>query len=186
MKHKEQLTPERVCAIVYQSEKCGSIPNSKQILVNIDSNAEKLLESKKLTQDTSITPLTIVQLTDPHYDPNYIAGGNAKCNSGACCHRNQGLPEEKNDAAGYWGDYNRCDTPSYAVINVLNSINDEHKDKIDAIYFTGDIIDHFTYDTSKEGNIESFKFMFDALEKAFPGVPIYPVLGNHEAHPANL
>ena len=53
--------------------------------------------------------------------------------------------------------------------------------KIDAIYFTGDVVDHFMWDVSVEAMKRSLSEVFKLLTTEFEGVPIYPVLGNHEA-----
>uniref|UniRef100_A0A182PMN7 Sphingomyelin phosphodiesterase n=1 Tax=Anopheles epiroticus TaxID=199890 RepID=A0A182PMN7_9DIPT len=132
------------------------------------------------------TPLTIVHLTDVHYDPEYLVGVNADCNAEACCRTLPGLaPATNQTAAGYWGDYRDCDTPWHSVVDVMEHIRQQHP-KIDAIYFTGDIVHHFTWNTSIETNEVAMRQVFDLMKHTFPGVPLYPVLGNHESHPANL
>lgn len=130
-------------------------------------------------------PLTIVQITDVHYDPYYNPGGNAVCHMGACCRRNQGPPKDAASAAGHWGDYRACDSPWEAIVDIIKHVKSKYE-HIDYIYFTGDIVDHFTWETTKEGNIESMKKFFDLLKDEFKGIPVFPVLGNHEAHPGNL
>ncbi|XP_049286981.1 sphingomyelin phosphodiesterase 1-like [Anopheles funestus] len=135
---------------------------------------------------TSATPLTIVHLTDIHYDPEYLVGVNADCNAEACCRTLPDLqPATGATAAGYWGDYRDCDTPWHAVVDVMEHIRSQHP-KIDAIYFTGDIVHHFTWNTTIETNEVAMRQVFDLMKRTFPGVPLYPVLGNHESHPANL
>lgn len=129
--------------------------------------------------------LTIVHITDVHIDPYYNPGGNAVCKQGACCRLNQGPPENPESAAGQWGDYRDCDSPWEAAVDIVKHIKSQYN-QIDLIYFTGDIVDHFTWETTKNGNLEIMKRFFDLLREEFPGIPIFPILGNHEAHPGNL
>jgi hypothetical protein len=71
--------------------------------------------------------LTIIQITDIHYDPMYMPNGNAKCGEPMCCRRSQGKPENPDIAAGYWGDYRSCDIPWQAVQNTLHQIKGSHE-----------------------------------------------------------
>jgi DNA repair exonuclease len=57
--------------------------------------------------------------------------------------------------------------------------------KIDYIYMTGDIVDHGIWDTSIPKNTETIKKLIMALQMEFPNIPVYPILGNHEATPTN-
>uniref|UniRef100_A0AAG5DFR1 Sphingomyelin phosphodiesterase n=1 Tax=Anopheles atroparvus TaxID=41427 RepID=A0AAG5DFR1_ANOAO len=131
-------------------------------------------------------PLTIVHLSDIHYDPEYVVGVNADCKAEACCRVLPDLaPATEANAAGYWGDYRDCDTPWHAVVDVLEHVRRQHE-QIDAIYFTGDIVHHFTWNTTHETNEDAMRQVFGLMKRTFPGVPIYPILGNHESHPANI
>jgi hypothetical protein len=71
--------------------------------------------------------MTIIQITDIHYDPMYMPNGNAECNAVMCCRRDQGQPETPDAAAGYWGDYRDCDIPWHTVQNTLQQIKESHK-----------------------------------------------------------
>lgn len=51
---------------------------------------------------------------------------------------------------------------------------------------TGDIVDHGIWDTSIPKNTESIKKVLMALKTEFPNIPVYPILGNHEASPTNM
>lgn len=67
----------------------------------------------------------------------------------------------------------------------MKQIKSQHTN-IDYVYFTGDIIDHFGWATSREKNVATIKKVNDLLKTTFPNTPIYWILGNHESHPANL
>lgn len=75
--------------------------------------------------------LTIIQITDIHYDPMYMPNGNAKCGEPMCCRCTQGKPGNPDIAAGYWGDYRSCDIPWQAVQNTLHQIKGNHEVKTD-------------------------------------------------------
>jgi hypothetical protein len=74
--------------------------------------------------------LTIIQITDIHYDPMYMPNGNAKCGEPMCCRCTQGKPGNPDIAAGYWGDYRSCDIPWQAVQNTLHQIKGSHEVQI--------------------------------------------------------
>ncbi|XP_058823057.1 sphingomyelin phosphodiesterase 1-like [Topomyia yanbarensis] len=191
LEHLEVLpTARRVCEIAYQGEDCvvsgSDILADRYPKVNVSLSDKVLKSSKKSSSHSNQDPLVIVHLTDIHFDPDYVVGVNAECGSEACCRPVPGLVQaDSTNAAGFWGDYRDCDTPWHGVVNVVNQIRTQHP-KIDAIYFTGDIIHHFTWNTTLETNEESMRRVFQLLKQTFAGIPLYPILGNHEAHPANL
>lgn len=53
--------------------------------------------------------------------------------------------------------------------------------KIDAIYFTGDVADHFMWDATVESMKGEIAMAFNQMKLVFDGIPMYPILGNHEA-----
>lgn len=54
--------------------------------------------------------------------------------------------------------------------------------KIDAIYFTGDIVDHFMWQSNTPEVMEkSIADIMNLMYETFDGIPIFPTLGNHEA-----
>lgn len=57
---------------------------------------------------------------------------------------------------------------------------------MDYVYFTGDIVDHAIWATSVAHVKSATSRVHSLLKSIFSGVPVYPVLGNHEAHPVNL
>ena len=71
--------------------------------------------------------LTIIHITDIHYDPMYAPNGNAECGATMCCRSDQGNPDRQEAAAGYWGDYRHCDIPWQTVQNTLQQIKQSHK-----------------------------------------------------------
>lgn len=56
---------------------------------------------------------------------------------------------------------------------------------IDYIIWTGDIVPHDMWDTSKDENIMINHELLALMKEYFPNTPLYPTLGNHEAHPVD-
>lgn len=191
LRHIPELpTAERVCEIAYQGEDCvmhkSDLLADRYPKVQISASDRILKSSKRSSTNTAQKSLTIVHITDIHYDPEYVVGINADCGAGACC---RFIPDlgaaNSTTSAGFWGDYRDCDTPWHAVVNVMEQIRSQHE-QIDAVYFTGDIVHHFTWDTTPESNEQSMREVFQLIKDRFAGIPFYPILGNHESHPANL
>lgn len=183
IKNTENILPDRICGITYQSFDCGSIEDLYEEfpVTFLQPTPAKNVSSKATPiHNRNDKNLTILHLTDFHYDPYYAVGSNGNCKEGICC---RGTPVDT-DGAGFWGDYRGCDSPWHTLENVVEEIKRRYS-KIDMIYFTGDIIDHFKWATSIEGNKRSIANLTQLFKSAFPGIPLYPVLGNHEAHPSN-
>ncbi|KRT82259.1 Calcineurin-like phosphoesterase, partial [Oryctes borbonicus] len=111
-------------------------------------------------------------------------GSLAACGLPVCCTANT-VPTNPEDAAGFWGDYRDCDSPLHAIDDALDHIATQHRD-LDFVYYTGDIINHRGWGTSFSSNTEDMTLILDRLDAAFPNVPVYPALGNHEPHPLNV
>uniref|UniRef100_A0A6B2E6Q2 Sphingomyelin phosphodiesterase n=1 Tax=Phlebotomus kandelakii TaxID=1109342 RepID=A0A6B2E6Q2_9DIPT len=183
LKHTENIFSDRICGIIYQSLDCGSIEDVyEEFPVTFQQPTLHRNASSKATPSHHYNErnLTILHLTDFHYDPLYAVGSNGDCKEGICC-RGDLVPSH---GAGFWGDYRGCDSPWHTLENVVQEIKTRYS-KIDMIYFTGDIIDHFYWATSIEGNKISITNLTQLFKSSFPGIPLYPVLGNHESHPVN-
>ncbi|CAO1430795.1 unnamed protein product, partial [Diamesa tonsa] len=126
----------------------------------------------------------VLHLSDTHYDPYYAEGSNANCNEPLCCRITNGRPTTPNGAAGKWGDYRKCDTPKRTVDHMLQHIADTHPD-IDYIIWTGDLPPHDIWNQTREENLSILKDTVVQMTDKFPGIPIFPALGNHESAPVN-
>ncbi|XP_046742725.1 sphingomyelin phosphodiesterase-like [Diprion similis] len=178
--HKPSLAAASVCGIVLQSSSCPLTDEEFEWTVEVD-DSEPVHISSEETEET----FRIVQISDPHYDPVYEAYGNAYCDEPTCCRVGQNDTNTSGAVAGYWGDYNDCDSPWYAITDTLDQIKRQEQE-IEYVYFTGDIIDHGVWETTREGNIESIKKTFKQLYETFGSVPVYPIFGNHEPNPTNV
>ncbi|XP_030749635.1 sphingomyelin phosphodiesterase-like [Sitophilus oryzae] len=174
--HKENLTSTRFCGTRFQHYHCVD-PQANAWTIPLPPLPET--PQRSTVKDDS-TDLKILHITDVHYDPLYTSGSDAKCSEPLCC--DGGTPANPEDAAGYWGDYRVCDTPLHSIKDLLSRVKENHQD-IDMVYFTGDIVSHRSWETSKESNIEAITLFLQLLAEAFPNTTVYPVLGNHEAHP---
>ncbi|XP_043796526.1 sphingomyelin phosphodiesterase 1-like [Apis laboriosa] len=175
---KPNLTASTICGVVLESKSCPL--NDSKFDWNIDINNNFNIT---ITENETQEQIKILQITDLHYDPLYEVNSNANCGEPVCCRKDQNKTDISS-FAGFWGDYRSCDTPWHAIIDALHHMKDTHQD-IDFIYFTGDIIDHGVWETSKEGNIQSLIKMYDYIHNLFNNTIMYPVLGNHEPHPLN-
>lgn len=173
---RPNLTSTTICGVLLESPSCPLRDPQYDWTVSIDNGPPQT--SLPSRGDN----LKILQLTDIHYDPNYEVNGNAACAEPTCCRKGQNKTGVTK-LAGYWGDYGDCDTPWHAVEDALQHITDTHSE-FDYVYFTGDIIDHGVWETSKEGNIDSLDKIYRKISETFV-VPVYPILGNHEPHPLN-
>lgn len=127
----------------------------------------------------------VLHLSDTHYDPYYEPGANAECKEGIlCCRHSSGRPTSPNGAAGKWGDYRKCDMPKRSLDHMYQHIATTHPD-IDYILWTGDLPPHDIWNQTKEENLKILKETVKQMSEIFPGVPIFPALGNHESAPVN-
>lgn len=125
----------------------------------------------------------VLQIADPHFDPYYLEGANANCDNGIlCCRQSNGALNSSSDAAGKWGDFRNCDTPLRTIKHMYQHIAETHPD-CDYIMFTGDSVAHDVWNQTRDGNLEILLETYVQLSAAFPGVPVFPNVGNHESNP---
>lgn len=130
------------------------------------------------------TPVKIVQFSDTHVDPFYTEGANSNCTKPICCrsYTSADAPGANTSPAGPNGDHS-CDTPVALEQSMFNAIRQIVPDMQLAI-FTGDIVDHAIWNTSKAQNTIDINDMYNRA--AASGIsPLYGTAGNHEMHPTN-
>lgn len=186
LNNTQGLTSSRICGVMFQNHGCSQDDDSMEWTVNVNVGSKPKVNRKddSRAHTKASEALTIIHITDIHHDPMYMPQGNTECGATMCCRSDQGKPNRPEAAAGYWGDYRDCDIPWQTVQDTLQQIKRSHK-KIDYIYMTGDIVDHGIWDTSIPKNTETIKKVIKALKMEFPNIPVYPILGNHEATPTN-
>ncbi|ALC47634.1 CG15534, partial [Drosophila busckii] len=170
---------------------CGLLPiticqiKQDEYKLNVTYTANNpTTEHNSYTTPSSDKDLHVLQLTDIHYDPEYKVGGwAATCQDPLCCRLD--LPANSNAAgAGYWSDYNVCDSPKHMIVNAFEHISKTHK--LNWIYHTGDVPPHNVWSTTKQGNMDMLTEIDSLIAKHFPETPVYSCLGNHEPHPTNV
>lgn len=129
-------------------------------------------------------PIKVVHYSDIHIDHGYVAGANANCSKPICCrsYTESDSPGKNAAPAGPNGDHN-CDTPVSLEASMYAAITKVAPDAAFAI-FTGDIIDHAVWLTTKEENVAHIDHAYASMAQS--GLPfVYGTAGNHEAHPTN-
>uniref|UniRef100_A0A1Y1N7Y8 Sphingomyelin phosphodiesterase n=3 Tax=Photinus pyralis TaxID=7054 RepID=A0A1Y1N7Y8_PHOPY len=176
--NKPDITPERFCAIRLQEYGCVD-PNYVPWRIDLPPGRSPSLPRRPSGQTTSV-----LHLTDIHYDPLYQPESNADCEDVLCCEITSGIPKQAIHEAGFWGDYRPCDMPWQSFENLLSQVKNKHR--IDSVYLTGDIISHQVWNTSKEYNQLYITQVLEKIQHTFGTTPVYPILGNHEAHPTDF
>ncbi|KAF2894532.1 hypothetical protein ILUMI_11660 [Ignelater luminosus] len=177
--NREDLTAAHVCALRLQQNNCED-PDYDPWSIDIPPGT-----SPEIPKNPTEEVKKIIHLTDIHYDPFYEPGSKTVCDTYLCCESMSGKPENPEDGAGYWGDYHSCDTPWHAIVDGLKQIKKQHP-QVDWVYYTGDIVSHQSWATSKEHNTESIRRVMQGLKDTFGSTPVYSILGNHEPHPTDL
>lgn len=119
---KPNLTASTICGVVLESNSCPLNNSEFNWAVNIDNNLPKLTNP-----ENSKETLNIVQITDIHYDPDYEPYGNSFCGEPTCCRRGQNKTNISGKVAGFWGDYNLCDSPWHTIVDLLDQIRTQHQ-----------------------------------------------------------
>ncbi|KAL0851184.1 hypothetical protein ABMA28_007036 [Loxostege sticticalis] len=177
------IGPNEICSFVI-GDACGDVYNPyhewEVAFPPVPKPAVRELDIPVNTDQT----FKVLQISDTHFDPYYAEGSNAECNEPLCCRASSGPVKSPSSGAGRWGDYRKCDTPKRTIDHMLKHIADTHTD-IDYILWTGDLPPHDVWNQTKEENLKVLQETVAQMSDMFPGVPIFPALGNHEASPVN-
>lgn len=122
---------------------------------------------------------TFWHVTDIHVDKNYSRTGNKK----HFCWETAG--QQSNGDLGRFGNF-FCDTPEILLTVTVNSMS-EIEPHPDFIIWTGDNLPHVWDPHPNWTEIyEGLEEITTLLKNAFPGVAIYPSIGNHDSFPPNI
>ena len=110
-----------------------------------------------------------------------------------CCDSRLGLDKEqlkvqkklKFKPASSVGEYS-CDLPLQSVQSFIGKIKEKHGDSISYIFLTGDYPGHDTWNQTRKEVLQSTIEVLEAINQTFPGVPVFPTVGNHESFPVNM
>ena len=186
-----QLNTSEICG-VFISHKCmafynESVTSKLKYDMAIPPTLNVTDQSDIHTAATNKT-YKLLHLSDIHIDLQYVPGSESHCNEILCCRNDSQSSDGKFDSkAGYWGDSRySCDAPKSLVESTLHHIEQFHGKDLDLIIWTGDLMSHNVWNTTKQDVINAVKVFSDLVYKYFPGVKVFPALGNHEAHPVNM
>ncbi|XP_006818659.1 sphingomyelin phosphodiesterase-like [Saccoglossus kowalevskii] len=176
------LTPDEICGTLIGTS-CGH-PYNPTTFWNITLPATPkppIIPPKPPKKGAPIS--RVLHLADIHYDRDYMTGSNTECGEPLCCRSNDGPPAPSKPGAGKYGDYNNCDAPRSLIENAFQHLS--KNEKFDYIIMTGDLPAHNIWNQSRSDQLEVLKEITDMLLKYFPGVKVYPAVGNHESSPVN-
>ncbi|KAI1391367.1 sphingomyelin phosphodiesterase [Hypoxylon trugodes] len=133
---------------------------------------------------SNLDPIYVVHFSDIHVDPQYVVGANANCSKPICCreYTDSDKPGQNDFPAGFNGEHT-CDAP----VTLEESMYAAIKKIVPHVYFsifTGDIVDHAVWDTSRAQNTFGIADAYGRMSAAGLN-PVYGTAGNHEASPAN-
>lgn len=177
------LSAEEICSFVI-GDACGDVYNPYHEWEIIFPPVPKPVITPLVAPTPGAPTFKVLHLSDTHFDPYYQEGTNADCKEPLCCRLTNGPALSPQSAAGRWGDYRKCDTPRRTVDHMLQHISSTHPD-IDYILWTGDLPPHDVWNQTREENLMVLKETVAQLTDTFPGIPIFPALGNHESAPVN-
>ncbi|XP_058804235.1 sphingomyelin phosphodiesterase [Phymastichus coffea] len=178
-----EISPAQICSFII-GDACEDIYNPLHDWEVAFPPVNKPIMKSSMTPIDGRPTFKVLHISDTHYDPYYEEGSNAECNEPLCCRLTTGTPSSRSAAAGKWGDYRKCDTPKRTVDNMLKHISEVHQD-IDYIIWTGDLPPHDVWNQTREENIKILIESIQQMLQIFPGIPIFPSLGNHESAPVN-
>ncbi|CAG9820155.1 unnamed protein product [Phaedon cochleariae] len=176
---KKDLSSKRICGLFLQSIGCDA-DDENNFKWTIDIPEGNTVD--KSVSDGSES-FKVLHLTDIHYDPNYTEGKVDPCGEPLCCQSDQPDSTHASTSCGHWATYNNADSSMKLIEETLRHANETHD--FDYVYFTGDLVSHRVWSTSIENNSAMISEVFDKFSEYFK-VPVFPILGNHEAHPANV
>ncbi|KAG5890820.1 hypothetical protein JTB14_008261 [Gonioctena quinquepunctata] len=172
--NRPDINGHKICALLLQ----GTCEKGDNFEWTIDIPSKGNVTKKK--SDGKET-FNVIQLTDIHYDPRYTEKKEINCGEPLCCQEDQPDASDASRSCGYWSSQKNADVPLRLVEATINHTLSQ---KFDYVYFTGDLVSHRVWSTSAENNKKILSEIYDKFSSNYK-VPVYPILGNHEAHPVN-
>ena len=130
-------------------------------------------------------PFKAIVIGDTHIQMSYKFKSKRTCSNGvSCCSERSGETFEKSSQAGFWGSPGSpCDLPKHFFDKSIQLIKDKHIDA-DALIVLGDHPAHDYFVQNEMYVSEVNSYVLNSLVGNF-SIPVIPVLGNHECHPAD-
>ncbi|CAG0882217.1 unnamed protein product [Cyprideis torosa] len=167
---------------------CWAISNTKCLTKQSAPNllwdeTEKNLVRTKRTLDASqnlkgradAVDYKVIHLTDIHIDPEYETRTYGERKIGICTEPTNS--QESEIVMGEFGYWEACGLPEKTFKSLVDHIKDVHHDA-SYIIETGD-------SPGESHDLSLYQRMKDYLAQNLPNIPIYPVIGNHDALPVN-
>lgn len=124
--NRPELTPDTVCKLLLNEGNCINPINDDNLEFSVEIS-DKKTSTPPQTFPESNESLTIIHITDIHYDPKYKTGAFADCDEHACCREIDDINEsDPESTAKRWGDYRSCDTPWCAIVDAFRQITKQH------------------------------------------------------------
>ena len=73
--------------------------------------------------------LKVLQISDTHYDPEFLEGTVDNCDLELCCRLENGIAQANESAAGKWGGW-KCDIPEITLDSMLEHAKTTHSVRI--------------------------------------------------------
>lgn len=178
------LSPEYICNKLLKS--CNEI--DYQVLNATDFVQRVLKEKPDFLEDNEYVnklykvikldtqkrnTIKAIHYSDAHVDLDYAPGTNANCNVPLCCRKENGIPADPKDKAGYWGEYS-CDTTRPVISKMFDFIKDEIKP--DVLFWTGDMSAHSVWENSNKEVIDvNYIISREMQEKFGDQFMVYPL-----------
>ena len=127
-----------------------------------------------------------LHISDIHVDMKYSPGSASECvlfsKLGTNCCRLGDIPTNNSVACSKWGNIHN-DIPPLLFTSLIEWINNKSLD-FDFIINTGDSGSHKDIDqVISEDNLHSINFVSETIDKYFPNIPVYNIIGNHDSFP---
>lgn len=125
--NRANLTADTICKLLLNDGHCMNPFDDSDLEFTVNIDEGKSIKNSPIPMPDSPEALTIVQLTDIHFDPKYKQGAFADCEESACCRETDDVNEDDpSSLAGYWGDYRACDSPWHAIDDAFHHIKQQH------------------------------------------------------------
>ncbi|KAF0293044.1 Sphingomyelin phosphodiesterase [Amphibalanus amphitrite] len=179
-----KLSSAEVCAIYIDACPRPSLDIDATLYLRKDPTPAEIKIRDYLYPSPATPGLTVLHIADLHLDSLYREGADNSCSEVLCCRADNGFPTNASRRAGRWGDYTRCDSPYKLVESMVQHTAKQHPD-VAYIMWTGDNAPHDDWRTSREEVLSSTSSITALLQRYFPGIPVLPVIGNHDSAPIN-
>jgi len=171
------LSPEFLC---YKAHLCST---PKYVEMNVTQVVQSILADAPPAlswPEPGPVAYRFLHVSDIHVDLLYQAGSAMSCPYESCCRFDLGTTNETTEQAGYWGALSNCDPPIRTVEAFLQQAAGLD---IDFVLWTGDnpSADYWLY--NRETHLQNSQALTDLFLQYFPGVPVYPIMGNHACYP---